>query len=292
MDKEKLRQIDLDKLQNFYSLFREGSIAKASAATGVSRRTYYHDLAVLEAAFNTKLYLSGKKSFVLTDEGRKLADFCKSTIDSLSRVTKEEQFFDQGNLIIHTTPSIGAYYFPEIIRLFRKKYPNICIDLLTGAEYFTSKHHDFDVSIGPYLADKRDLSQHLLNNFEYGYFASQEYLAKYGTPETIQDLKNHNFLCYSGEHLIPLDILEKNKTIVKSNLYIALLNMCLKGVGICSLPLDLYKLKMSDNKDVKLIRILPNTISENDASYFSFYRFTKKEKAIRDLFDIIKNLVK
>lgn len=292
MNRDKLRQIDLDKLQNFYSLFREGSISMASAVTGVSRRTYYHDLAVLEEAFGTKLYLSGKKNFVLTDEGRKLAYFCKSTIDSLSIVTEEEEGFNEGDLIIHTTPSMGAYYFPEVIEIFRKKYPRICINMMTGSEYFTSKHHDFDVSIGPYLSDKRDLSQHLLKNFEYGYFASQKYLIEYGTPEKLENLVNHNLLCFAGEHLIPNEILIQNSVIVKSNLYIALLNMCLKGIGICSLPLDLYNIKVSDDKYLELVRVLPSIISESEPSYFSFYRFTKKEKAIRDLFEIVKNLLK
>ncbi|OJW49208.1 MAG: hypothetical protein BGO67_04425 [Alphaproteobacteria bacterium 41-28] len=294
MDKNKLRQVDFGKLQNFYTLFREGSISKASIATGVTRRTYYYDLAVLEEVFETKLYLSGKKNFILTDEGKKLADLCKTILDSLSQVTESDSSFTEGNITIHTTASLGLYYFPKIIREFREKYPNITIELLSGPEYLGSKYHDFDITVGPYLSDKRDLSQNLLNIYEYGYFASEEYLNKYGTPKAIEDLRNHKMICYAGEHLLSDEILSKAQVIVKSNSYLTLTELCLLGLGICSLSLDLYNFMIKDEplRYSKLHRVFPDYVSERDNIYFSFFKFTTKEKPIRDIFEMLKNLVK
>lgn len=293
MDKTKLRQIDFEKLLNFYTIFREGSISKASQVSGTSRRTYYHDLAVLEKAFDTKLYLGGKKNFVLTEEGKKLADFCKNSLTELQLVKESESSFTEGKIVIHTTIGISSYYFTRVLKEFNEKYPDIKIDILAGPEYFGSKYHDFDLSVGPYLEDTGGLSQNILSTYEYGYFASKEYLKKHGEPKTEKELRNHRILCFAGVHLLPKDIINDSNIIIKSNSYPTLLELCEQGLGIGSLSLHLtLSYIRNEPQGSKLVRILPNIISETDNIYYSFPRYSPKEKVIRYLCQMLKDIIK
>ena len=166
--------------------------------------------------------------------------------------------------------------------------------MLSGPEYTNSKSNDFDVKIAGFSENREDLSQHLLCKFDYGYFASKEYIQLNGKPETEKDLYNHSLLLFAGEQFIPDHIIDNSRNIIETNSYPALFEMCLEGIGIASLSLDIYNLLMQENKIKysKLVRILPKIISEQDNIYFSFFRFTNKEKAVRELFEISKNLIK
>lgn len=294
IDYTKLRKIDFEKLLHFYKIFREGSITKAAESTGKPRYTFYYDLKTLEEVLGTKLYIGGKKNFILTKEGQRLAEFCKQTLDNLNMVINNKEDFVQGDLVIHTTITLGLHYFPSIIKAFTDKYPQIKIKLLSGPEYIGSRFHDFDVLVAHGLDNRTDLSQNIVKEFHYGYFASKEYIEKHGQPISEGDLKNHKFLCFTGQYLVPENIMRNAKIIIESNSYLSLSEMCLNGLGICSLSLDVYKILLKENyeKYSKLIRILPEILSETDTVHFSFFKFTAKEKPIRELFEITKEIIR
>lgn len=294
IDQNKLRKLDFEKLLKFYTIHKEGSIAKAAVVTGIPSYTFYYDLKILEEAFGTKLYLGGKKNFTLTEEGRRLADFCKQTLESLNMVIENEDSAHVNELTIHTMVTFAVHYFPLIIEEFKRKYPSIKINILSGPEYVNSKSNDFDIRVAGFADNREDLSQHLLRRFDYGYFASKDYIEKYDEPKKEEDIYNHNLLLYSGVHFLPDHIINNSKEVIETNSYPALFELCVRGFGICSLSLDIYHLLLKENKQKysKLVRILPNVISEHDNVFFSFFRFTSKEKPIRDMLEISKNLIK
>lgn len=293
-DHTKLRKVDLDKLINFYTLFRHGSIAKASAATNVPANTYYYDLRVLEEAFDTKLYMGGKKNWVLTEEGIKLAELSREILNKLEVIKDTHNEFLTGEIVIHTTVTLGLHYLPTILQEFSQKYPSIKVKLLLGPEYLSSRYSEFDIRIASYVDNRVDLSQQLLKTFEYGYFASKGYIEKFGIPKSEDELINHSLLLFTGEHYLPENIIHGSKHIIEANSYPTLVELCLKDLGICSLSLDIYSLLLKENKTKysSLQRILPNIISESDKVHFSFFRFTSKEKPIRDMYEICKILIK
>lgn len=294
VDNLKLRKLDFEKLYNFYIVFREGSVSKAAELIGKPSYTFYYELKTLEDLLGTKLYIGGKKNFVLTEDGKKLADFCKVTLDNLNLIIDNKEEFVTRDLVIHTTVTLGLYFFPVILQQFKQKYPDVKIKLLSGPEYIGSRFHDFDVLVANYMDNRADLSQNMLKDFSYGYFASKDYLERHGEPKTEDDLKNHDFLVYSGQHFIPEQITRNVKTVLESNSYASLFEMCFNGFGICSLSLDIYEILLKDNlqKFSNLVRILPDVVSEQDSVYFSFFKFTAKEKPIRELFEITKRIMK
>jgi DNA-binding transcriptional LysR family regulator len=266
IDRTKLRKLDFEKLFNFYTVFREGSISRAAENLSKPNYIFYYDLKILEDILGAKLYIGGKKNFVLTAEGKRLADFCKETLDGFNTIVGNKDDFVKGDLVIHTTVTIGLYYFPAVLKIFKEKYPEIKVKLLSGPEYIGSKFHDFDVLVAHYLDNRTDLSQNTIKKSQYGYFASKEYIKRRGEPQSESDLKGHDFLCFSGHHLIPQDVIKNVNIIVESSSYSSLFEMCLNGLGICSLSLDIYEilLKERPEKYSSLMRVLPSVMAEND----------------------------
>ena len=159
--------------------------------------------------------------------------------------------------------------------------------------------NDVDIAIRPFDPYAKGVQQEVLFTLEKKLYASSEYLAKYGEPQSVEDLKNHHIIAhahpeehpYSNVSWILTLGLPKGKlhdSIYSSTSIECLFQAAKKGIGI----IGGYE-KMSILKNALLKNILPDVIYTEKKGYFIYPDYLKDDKDIIDIKNYLqKNLMK
>ena len=107
-----------------------------------------------------------------------------------------------GDLRVTTTPGIGVHWLTPRLGEFVDLYPEVHITLLTTDEELDLAMREADVAIRLRQPTQPDLIQRKLFSVHFHVYASPEYLKRFGTPRTFDDLDNHRMLVLGGN--VPL----------------------------------------------------------------------------------------
>jgi len=292
---EKLKNIDLEKLYHFYLIFRERSIKKVSDQHHISTSTLRHSLTTLENKLDLNLYQTSKKTFIPTDEGKKLFSLCRNIIEVVNTyqddLDKNEKPKVQKDFIILTTTTLANYYLPAILKEYDEFYPDVEVKVYCGPEYLNISNYNyaFDVIISPKI-NNTNLVMKKVGKFEYKFYCSPDLKQKLNHLKSPKDMKDQNLLMFSGQHYLSESIIKKNKIKAVSNSYPFLLHLCSQGHGI----LSCFNTKVFESLHIKvdIEEIFSDYITEVEDGYFYYNRLTDKMEMIEKLFSITTNFLK
>ncbi len=183
----------------FRSVAEHKSFSRAAEELDITRPAVSQAITQLEEHLNVKLFNRTTRRVDLTVEGEL---YYHHVIDILERMeVMEEQLkmpFEgpAGRVRIEATPTIArSYLLPHLMR-FQEAYPHIEILLGTNSHNvnFNESAIDFALQVGE--TSEQDLEVHLLAEVHFICCASPEYLEKYGTPNTLEDLEKHKAINY------------------------------------------------------------------------------------------------
>ena len=103
-----------------------------------------------------------------------------------------------GELKVSTTPGIGVHWLTPRLGEFLDLYPDIHITLLTTEEELDLAMREADVAIRLRQPTQPDLIQRKLFSVHFHVYASPDYLKRFGTPRTYEDLDNHRLILLGG----------------------------------------------------------------------------------------------
>ena len=270
--------LSLDDLKTFYVIADLGSLSAAVRSTKISQPTMTRSIQRLESIFKCSLYTRGRDGIVLTPSGITLYHLLKERLAPLNHI---KDIFDEnisslaGELNIATTYTFGSLWLPRRLDKFQDQYPNILLDIYATDEkidVFTEV--DAAVSFQPYC--HKDIVDYQILSYQLKIYASEQYLKKYGTPKSLDDLKNHKLIVYGEKTRAPtpqVNWLAKNKhglyihqPVVKLNSAQGIIEAVKKGVGLATLASYIAK------DDPELIEIKIPTAFPPVEIYFSYHR--------------------
>lgn len=261
---EALNKISTYRCFVFNQIVRYETMEAASKILNLPLSKLQTDMKVLEKALQDPLMLHNQQRFVLTEVGKKFADFSRTLVDNFE--LRGEKFCDKPMDIV-----IGCYYglaesiLPEVVSEFAKLYPDIRIFVHSGVEYSEFTNYDLDVLIGPPLSDLSDINCINLKKDPHYLYASPEYIEKYGEPISYEDFKKHKLLLFHEQKYYPKEIFDNNKPFLTTTSMGLIYEMAKLGQGIAALPIS--RLQSDDLCDKKLVEIVKgmecynNTIS-------------------------------
>ncbi|OJW51069.1 MAG: hypothetical protein BGO67_12110 [Alphaproteobacteria bacterium 41-28] len=193
--------IDIEKLRSFYYVIKEGSLLKAAAVLDKNHTTLSKHLTELESTYNIKLFVRKRKRLELTDKGNDLFKLAQTTIPNLENGATEilsSPKKQQNKLRIITTTGIIGIWLIRKVKLLAEEFPDLKIAIITtnaDIDFDTSKA---DIGILPKQPVK-GLSQKKIKTLHTQLFATPEYLRRYGTPTSLDDLKNHKLISFYSD---------------------------------------------------------------------------------------------
>lgn len=193
--------VDIEKLRSFYYVIREGSLLKAAAVLDKNHTTLSKHLTDLEETYNVKLFVRKRKRIELTDKGNELFKLAQSTIPNLENGATEilAPKTQPNRLRIITTTGLIGIWVVNKVKTLMLEFPDLHVAIMTtnvDVDFETSKA---DVGILPKQSAK-GISQRKIRTIHFQIFASPEYLEKYGTPKTLEDLNDHRLISFYSDY--------------------------------------------------------------------------------------------
>lgn len=286
--------MDWDKLRIFHAVADAGSLTNAGDTLHLSQSAVSRQIRALEESLNTVLFHRHARGLILTEQGELLFDATKTMnkrIDAAAariRDSEEEVF---GELRVTTTTGIGTIWLaPRLYKLY-ETYPDLKIDLMMEERVLDLPMREADVAIRMKEPSQADLIRKRLMFVRIGLYATREYIARHGAPETLDDMKNHRLIfqnpkspqVLAGQNLVrELMTYEIGSTLTVNN-YFGVLQAAIHNLGIGMLP-D-YVTHAIDT----MVRVLPDVESMEVPVYLAYPEELRHSKRIEAFRDFVEN---
>ncbi|MCS3429565.1 LysR family transcriptional regulator [Klebsiella sp. BIGb0407] len=290
------------QLTILHVIAREGSISAAARKLGVSAPSVSKSLKLLETKTGVPLFTRTTRRISLTDAGRNLLLKTKEAIATLDLAMEDIQSLGEiPSGPVRITLSRFAYQLivkPGLAE-FHQTYPDIQLELSIndGAVGLVDEGFDLGIRFGDTVSEGM-VARKIYPAFRMGLYASEEYIKKYGFPETPGCLSAHRLITYrftTSNRISSLTLLEDGLSIhpeiasaMICNDTDAVCDAVKAGIGIGRIFEPLHA-RMADRED--FIPILDTYWPMYPAVYFYYTQNTQRAKrvqAVINFFDYLK----
>jgi DNA-binding transcriptional LysR family regulator len=242
--------MDWDKLRIFHAVASAGSFTHAGQMLALSQSAVSRQISALEEEINTPLFQRHARGLTLTDEGELLYGAVSDVLTRLGQAEealKNAQAAPRGSLKITSSHGLGTYWLLPRINEFVRDFPELQVHLVFEDRELDLAQREADLAIRMRAPVQADLIQRKLFTVHYHLYATTEYLARHGTPQSFEDLSHHTLIAY-GETAAP-EIRDVNWLIdstrrftnggaraLRINNITGIMHAAEAGIGIAALP--------------------------------------------------------
>ncbi|HVY87589.1 MAG TPA: LysR family transcriptional regulator [Hyphomonadaceae bacterium] len=259
-----LLSLDWDHLKIFRVVAEKGSISGAAQQLQVAQATVSRSLEDLERTLGHELFIRSTRGMELTQVGHQVLTSVQQMFLSteaissrISQIAADQTY----KVVIGTHDAMATYWLGRKLPEFTRAHPQFEIMVKVGFETQNVANGDADISIQYEEPTTPNVIARQLGWIHYLLYASPDYLAIHGTPESMFDLGKHRFMMLSGynkqlEAWAPktsewIRILERA---MQTNSSTVLLEACASGGGIAPVPTYISEM---DNRVQPLTQIKP-----------------------------------
>ncbi|MCY4044525.1 MAG: LysR family transcriptional regulator [Cellvibrionales bacterium] len=259
--------MNLNDLPIFVKVAELQGISKAADALNLPKSKVSRRLTELEQSLGVRLLERNTRAVRLTDMGQALFIRAQKVLDE-AELAKESVLSlkdePEGVLRITTSLSLGQYLLAPIVAEFSLLYPKISVDLDLSNRRVDMIREGFDCAIRVgQLDDSQLVCQHLLQS-SGAFFASEDYLKRFGVPMSFQALESHRLLTMRDQigrkEWMAMNPEGKEERIrvkptIEMNDFSSLKMAAEAGAGVILLPLMIAEQSLTSGK---LVQVLPD----------------------------------
>ena len=237
----------LEDMAMFVRVVEAGSITKAAEQLNIAKSAVSRRLKDLETRLGSQLISRTTRQSNLTQAGEQYyqkVHHILSEVDALNEETSGTPTRIEGTLKMTAPLSFGLMHLNDVIDEYANQHPELKFEL-----DFSDRHTDlieegFELAIRIRELQDSSYQAKRLALIRYALCASPEYLERMGTPKTLDDLSEHEFLQYGMSKSSTIELIDeqgkKHQVAVigkiKANNGDFLREMAVKGHGIAFLP--------------------------------------------------------
>ncbi|MEJ2609755.1 MAG: LysR family transcriptional regulator [Candidatus Thiodiazotropha sp.] len=238
----------LECLESFIAVVELGQFSAAAERLGIGKSVISRRVSELEEHLGALLLQRTTRRLSLTDAGR---EFYPRSVQLLEDLAEAEQSVSRaqtdlsGRIHLAAPLSFGQLHLAPALNTFISRHPKVILDIDFNDNEVNLIQEGIDLALRIGQLNDSTMVAIPLAPIHFMLCASPDYLARHGTPQTPQELADHQGLCYSniaepqkwhfientGRHLtvrIPLRMQANNGQI--------LLEAAASGHGICLSP--------------------------------------------------------
>jgi DNA-binding transcriptional LysR family regulator len=230
-----------DDLLYVLSVGRSGSLSGAARALKVNHSTVFRRIGQIEDQLGVRLFDRQRDGYTPTAAGEEvvaLAHRMDEEVTGLERRLAGEDLRPSGTVRVTTTDTMIPTVTP-MCGAFRRLYPEICVELVTGNQFLNLSRRDADVALRPSLEPPENLHGRRLATIAFAIYGSAAYLASaggadlarahqwVGLDETLSHLSAARWI---GENV------SAERIGFRASSFIAILEAARAGMGLAILP--------------------------------------------------------
>ncbi|MBN3751792.1 LysR family transcriptional regulator [Paraburkholderia sp. Tr-20389] len=206
-------------MEVFTRVVDANSFTRAAEQLGMPRATVTTTIQNLEATLGVRLMNRTTRRLSLTPEGAAYYEHC---IRIITDIAETDASFQAGNrkpsgaLRVHMPNSLGRHLVIPALQTFHQHYPDISLDLGLSDRPVDPVEEGIDCMIRAGALEDSSMVARRIGTLKRVTCASPDYLARYGEPQSIDDLAMHhavNFRVAHGTRPMPWIILVDGKPI-------------------------------------------------------------------------------
>lgn len=186
-----------DDIFLFVKLVNHGNFRKLATAVNISQSTISRRIQNLEIQLKKQLIKRDTTGFTLTHEGQNLYQHfshyeveLSSTLDSVTTTYNGVS----GTLRIALQPTISQRLISAKIPLFQKAYPGAKLIIKYVSDAVNMVRDNYDLAVCSRMPTSQESKIKLLSTLTLKLFATPEYAKKFGIPQTLDELSQHQFV--------------------------------------------------------------------------------------------------
>ncbi|HPK29131.1 MAG: HTH-type transcriptional regulator CysL [Tenericutes bacterium ADurb.Bin024] len=265
-----------DKLKTLIILAKVKNYTQTAELCNLSQPAVTQHIKALESRYGIEIFRRNGRNLTLTYEGKSLVDSAKKLIALERNIQKEikKQKGQPKKLDIGITLTAGGYFIPEIMEVFKDKYPNLRFNFHTDIaenilERMRLNELDFAIIDGTSQTDEFNIE--LLFRDELIIIGPKDHRLADKKNVSIEELKKEKFILrhekantrlafekYLSNHFDNINnfdvILEIDNTAMIKQLIIAGHGLSVMSKAICEINMQVGTLKQIDLRDFHLER--------------------------------------
>ncbi len=183
------------EMNAFLRVVEKGSFAGAAADLTLTPSAVSKIITRLEERLGVSLLLRTTRSLTLTPEGETYLRRCREILEAIEEAESEvsQSAVELRGLIrLNTFTAFGRYKIPRLLTEFIRLHPGIEIEFNVADRVVDLLDEQVDIAIrGGVMADSALIARKIFE-MRRMICASPEYLAQHGTPQSPEDLRDHN----------------------------------------------------------------------------------------------------
>ncbi len=260
---------NMNELRSFIIVAQTGSFTKAAARLNVSTSALSHSMRKLEEQLKIKLFNRTTRSVATTEAGeqlfRQLLPLFESIEDNINALSTFRDTLN-GTLRINGADHVFMYAIWDKLLVFMEKYPEVKLELTSDMKFtdIVAGRFDAGIRLGREV-DQDMIAVRISDDMQMALVATPEYLAKNDTPQTLQDLTQHQCVCVrmpTSEGLFVWEFrspdsqeiikFTPNGRLVVNNNFLAK-KACLSHLGLALMPKDRMAKELERGEVVELL---------------------------------------
>lgn len=187
-----------DDVRVFLAVARSGQILGASRTLGLNHATVARRLTALETAVGSPLLQRRTNGTQLTAQGEAFLVHAEAMESAgLAAATSAETKTEiAGTVRIGAPDGFGVAFLAPRLHLLAERYPELRIELVPVPRAFSLSRREADIAVTLERPREGRLVARKLTDYSLGLYASHTYLDTHGTPQSLDDLKNHRLVGY------------------------------------------------------------------------------------------------
>ena len=188
-----------DAMRTFVRVVESGSFSQAARDLNVSQPTVSKQLAALEALLGTQLLARNSRTLSVTPTGQ---DYYEDTLRLLQDLDLAEervaagQSAPAGLIRVTLSPAFGRMFVIPRLAEFRDAFPDVSIEMEVSGRHVDLIEEGMDVAIRIGRLSDSALVAWRIGDMRMITLASAAYLARHGTPTTVDELRQHQRIAY------------------------------------------------------------------------------------------------
>lgn len=190
---------DFSAISSFVRVVEAKSFASAAAQLGMTPSGVSRAVSRLEEQLGVRLLFRSTRALRLTDDGASFYTRCKEILADLAEATESLGYAHrkpQGKLRVGMSASVGRAAIVPQLSEFERRYPDIRLELMMCDYPYDLNEEGVDCAIRMGELEDSSLIARKIGYLRNVLLASPGYLERYGSPNSIEDLKNHRCINY------------------------------------------------------------------------------------------------
>ena len=186
--------IDLNQVNTFIRVVEDGSFTSAAAKLGLPKSSVSRAVTALEKSLGVRLLQRTTRALHLTEAGRTWFQQARPALTSLadSAASVSALGTEPRGRVRMSAPPDSEELLSGFVADFRKRYPNVQVDLSFSARHVDLVAEGFDLALRAGELKDSSLVVRRIHESRLGLYASPAYLRRRGTPRTLADVAEHD----------------------------------------------------------------------------------------------------